>query len=223
MSIHRASVIASVPSEPSLDQLHGQLVRREPWEIVDWALGRSANPMISTNFRPRAAAILHLVTAVRPDIPVIWVDTGYNTAATYRFAEAVTMRLRLNLHVYSPKVTSARRCAVLGGVPALDDRAHAAFTREVKLEPFERALREHGPDCWLTGIRADQNAFRKSLGVVSRGALGVLRVAPLYNWTAVDLENYLYEHGLPDNADYFDPTKVEADRECGLQNLGAGI
>jgi phosphoadenosine phosphosulfate reductase len=194
-----------------------------PQAIVAWALARAENPVISTNFRPHAAALLHLVTTARPDIPVVWVDTGYNTPATYRYAEALTVQLRLNLQVYTPRVTSARRLAVSGGVPGLDHPGHAAFTTEVKLEPFERAFRELQPDYWFTGIRAHQNSFRQSLGVVSSGVLGSIKIAPLFNWTEVDLENYLYEFGLPDNLDYVDPTKVNDDRECGLQHLGSGI
>lgn len=195
----------------------------EPQDIVRRALAVARRPVVSTNFRPRSAAFLHLVTRIAPDIPVLWVDTGYNTPATYRFAEALTRRLQLNLKVYSPLVTGARRNAVLGGVPALDDPAHRAFTQEVKLEPFERALREHAPDLWLTGIRGEQTDFRRSLGVVSDGPLGTLRVAPIFAWSAVDLEDYLYEHGLPDNDDYVDPTKGRDNRECGLQSMGSGI
>ncbi|HMM75268.1 MAG TPA: phosphoadenosine phosphosulfate reductase family protein [Gammaproteobacteria bacterium] len=195
----------------------------EPQDIVRRALAVARRPVVSTNFRPRSAAFLHLITRIAPDIPVLWVDTGYNTPATYRFAEALTRRLQLNLKVYSPLVTGARRSAVLGGVPALDDPAHRAFTQEVKLEPFERALREHAPDLWLTGIRGEQTDFRRSLGVVSDGPLGTLRVAPIFAWSAVDLEDYLYEHGLPDNDDYVDPTKGRDNRECGLQSMGSGI
>lgn len=195
----------------------------DPHRIVHEALRCAQRPLLSTNFRPRAAALLHLVTRIAPGIPVVWVDSGYNTPATYRFAEEVTRRLGLNLKVYTPLVSSARRDAVLGGVPGLGDPAHEAFTQEVKLEPFERALRELAPDVWFTGIRAEQTDFRKSLGVVSRGPFGTTRVAPFFALTGLDLEDYLYEHDLPDNDDYVDPTKVLDRRECGLQNLGSGI
>lgn len=195
----------------------------DPHSIVRQALRYAERPLLSTNFRPRAAALLHLVTRIVPDIPVVWVDSGYNTPATYRFVEAVTQRLKLNLKVYTPLVSSARRTAVLGGVPGLDDPAHEAFTQEVKLEPFERALRELAPDLWFTGIRAEQTDFRKTLGVISRGPFGTTRVAPFFALTGLDLEDYLYEHDLPDNDDYVDPTKVLDRRECGLQNLGSGI
>ena len=217
-------VAHSLFADGSLQALRqGNFAGMDPQDIVRKALDAARSPVVSTNFRPRSAAFLHLVTRLAPDIPVLWVDTGYNTPATYRFAEQVTRMLKLNLKVYSPLVTSARRNAVLGGVPALDDPAHGAFTREVKLEPFERALREHAPDVWFTGIRGEQTEFRRSLGVVSSGPLGTLRVAPIFAWSAIDLEDYLYEHGLPDNDDYFDPTKGRDNRECGLQNMGSGI
>lgn len=223
MSSIRAITPTRFDDDPLQQLHHAPFSGVEPQYIVRQALEAARNPVVSTNFRPRSAAFLHLVTRIAPDIPVLWVDTGYNTPATYRFADELTQRLKLNLKVYSPLVSSARRNAVLGGVPALDTPEHAAFTQEVKLEPFERALREHAPDVWLTGIRGEQTEFRRSLGVVSNGPFGTLRVAPIFAWSAVDLEDYLYEHGLPDNDDYVDPTKGRDSRECGLQNMGSGI
>jgi phosphoadenosine phosphosulfate reductase len=211
------------PDLQGLAKDSASLALAEPAEIVRWVQQRARNPVISTNFRPHTAALLHLVTKIIPEIPVIWVDSGYNTEATYRYADELTSQLRLNLHVYTPRVSAARRAALFGGVPDLDHPDHPAFTQEVKLEPFERALRELQPDYWFTGIRAEQNAFRQSLGIISRGAMGTTRVAPIFRWTEIDLENYLYEHALPDNTDYVDQTKVREDRECGLQHLGSGI
>ena len=194
-----------------------------PEDILDWAAPLASRPFLSTNFRPMSAALLHMVTRRLPDIPVVWVDTGYNTPATYRFAESLTKRLSLDLHVYTPTITAARRAAILGGIPPVGHAEHAAFTREVKLAPFERAIRELNPDVWFTGIRAEQNDYRRSLGAVSSGPGGSMKVAPVFHWTRLDLDDYLYRHDLPDNDDYFDPTKGEDARECGLQFLGSGI
>ena len=192
----------------------------EPRDVAAWALERAQRPVVSTNFRPLAAGLLHMLTSIKPDIPVIWVDSGYNTESTYRFAETLIEQLKLNIHVYTPRLTAARRAAIHGGIPSLEDEAaHSAFTREVKLEPFERALTELSPDAWFTGIRRDQTEYRKTLDVLSAGPHGITRVAPMFYWTEVDLEGYVYEHDLPDNEDYYDPTKVNDDRECGLQTL----
>lgn len=195
-------------------RLHGH----PPLEIVRWAIAAAAGgAMVSTNFRPHEAVILHLCTRVQPDIPVLWVDSGYNTAATYAHAEELIARLHLNIHVYTPVVTAARRQAVLGGIPDLsEEAAHSAFTREVKLEPFARGLAELAPTVWLTALRREQTAFRATLDVVSREGDGPLKVCPVLDWTAADMDAYLAEHALPNELDYYDPTKVLEKRECGL-------
>ena len=211
----------SVRKHPRInaDVANAELKDKHPQSIVEWALTSAKNPIVSTNFRPLSAGILNMVAQINPNTKVLWVDTGYNTPATYRFAEHLVTELGLNLCVFAPHISVARRQAISGGIPPVDDPAHTAFAREVKIEPFQRALREIQPDVWLTGIRHDQTEFRKTLDIVTPGPQGAMRVAPMFYWTEVDLEGYVYEHGLPDNTDYFDPTKVYDDRECGLQTL----
>lgn len=184
--------------------------------LVDWALSLGLPSIVTTNFRPYEAVILHLVTQARPDIPVVWMDNGYNTEATYRYADEVSRRLKLNLRIYLPRRSRAHREAVDGPVPALDDPRHAAFTEEVKLEPFARALREMAPKVWFTALRATDTAVRAQMQPVSINPDGLIKVAPLLHWTSKDLYQYCERHGLPNNFDYVDPTKGEDNRECGL-------
>ena len=80
---------------------------RDAAALVRWALGLGQTSIVTTNFRPFEAVILHLVTQVKPDVPVVWMDNGYNTAATYQFADAVTRQLGLNLKIYLPRPTRA--------------------------------------------------------------------------------------------------------------------
>ena len=199
-----------------LQAANQHLAQRSADEIVRWALERSERPLVTTNFRPFEAVSLHLVTQVKPDIQVLWVDSGYNTSATYRFAESLIERLNLNIHTYIPQMSSARRNVLMGGIPDVDDPQHEEFTRQVKLEPFQRALGELRPDLWFNAIRKDQTEFRQSLDVVSQSRDGVLKVAPLFHWNDADLEAYLERFALPNELDYFDPTKALETRECGL-------
>ena len=184
--------------------------------LVRWALGLGQSSIVTTNFRPFEAVILHLVTQVQPDVPVVWMDNGYNTAATYQFADAVTQQLGLNLKIYLPRRSRAHREAVEGATPGLDDPRHAAFTEEVKLEPFARALRETAPKVWFTALRATDTAVRAAMEPVSINPDGLIKVAPLLHWSSKDLYEYCQAHGLPNNFDYVDPTKAEDNRECGL-------
>jgi len=200
----------------NIDQANQDLQGKTPEEIVAWALKDAKNPIITTNFRPYESAILHLIAKQRPDITVLWVDSGYNTDATYKFANKVIEDLNLNVVTYIPKQTRAHRDVTLGGIPGVDDAKHEIFTEQVKLEPFGRALAELQPDVWFNAIRKDQTEFRQGLDVLSQSKSGVLKVAPLFYKTDADLDVYLEENNLPNEFDYFDPTKVEEHRECGL-------
>ena len=184
--------------------------------LVDWAVGLNQSAIITTNFRPFEAVILHMVTRANPKIPVVWMDNGYNTEATYQFADEVTKLLNLDLHIYLPRRSRAHREAVEGSTPALDDPRHAAFTEEVKLEPFARALRETAPKVWFTALRATDTAVRAHMNPVSVNPDGLIKVAPLLHWSSKDLYQYCELHSLPNNFDYVDPTKGEDNRECGL-------
>lgn len=203
----------------NLEAARGELVGRDAIGIVQWALERAARPVISTNFRPGAAALLHLVSRVRPGLPVVWVDTGLNTPATYEYVERLRACLDLDLRCYVPRQSTARLCALHQGVPRPGDPRFTHFVQAIKLEPFERAFNELAPDVWFTGIRREQTAYRRELGVVSRGARNTLRVAPLFDWDAAQVRAYLANHDIPDNTDYVDPTKPDSHLECGLQRL----
>ena len=198
-----------------LDRINSE-IGRDAEKLVEWALGLGKTAICTTNFRPFEAVILHMVTRVQPDIQVIWMDNGYNTEATYKFADEVTKQLNLNLKTYLPLRSRAHREAVDGPVPALDDPRHEAFTEEVKLEPFARALREAAPQVWFTALRASDTAVRAQMDPVSINQDGLIKVAPLLHWSSKELYEYLVKHNLPNNFNYFDPTKGEDNRECGL-------
>jgi phosphoadenosine phosphosulfate reductase len=199
----------------NIEQINSELKDKSPIEIITWAIYFAKNPLITTNFRPYEVAILKAVTEVKKDIKVIWCDTGYNTLQTYKHAEEIIKKLNLNVHLYTPKQTVAHRNVVLG-VPSIEDPKHTLFTEQVKLEPFARAMKEHQPDVWFTNLRKGQTAFRNSIDVVSQSKDGIVKVSPFYNWTDEQLDAYLVEQKLPNEFVYFDPTKVESNRECGL-------
>jgi phosphoadenosine phosphosulfate reductase len=213
------------PHPTAIPDITRELEGLTPAEIVRWGLAWSGGQaIVSTNFRPLAAVTLHMVTREKPDVPVLWVDTGHSTKATYLFAEQLIRSMNLNMKIYMPAITSARREALHGPVPSIyDEEPHRQFTQDVKLEPFQRALRELKPVLWFSGIRKSQTKERESMGIASYTAEGILKISPVYDFTDADMERYLTTHHLPDEKDYFDPTKVLANRECGLHLSSSGL
>jgi phosphoadenosine phosphosulfate reductase len=205
------------PSE--LTRWNDELRSQTPIDIVRWAVAQAAGrALVSTNFRPYEAAILHLCVQVQPDIPVLWVDHGYNRPATYLHAEALRARLKLNLKPFLPRITAAHRDAIHGLIPSTDDEEGLKkFSALMKLEPFQRGMRELAPSVWITALRKVQNPNRAGLDIVSHDAnFGTLKVSPFFHASDADLEAYLAAHELPNEWDYFDPAKADEKRECGL-------
>jgi phosphoadenosine phosphosulfate reductase len=219
-----------------IKQANTQLRGKSALDIIRWAIAQAGGrAIVSTNFRPYEAVMLHLVTQVQPDIPVLWVDHGYNRPATYKHAEQLQSLLKLNIKAYLPRLTAAHYDAAHGGMPdptPENEERIKAFSTAMKLEPFQRGMRELAPTVWLTALRKVQNPNRAGLDIVSAdGNFNTLKVSPLFHWSDADMEAYLKQHNLPNEWDYFDPAKADEKRECGLHaawggqavSAGAGI
>jgi phosphoadenosine phosphosulfate reductase len=202
-----------------LARWNAELRAKSPFEIVRWAVEQSAGrAIVSTNFRPYEAVILHLAVQIQPDIPVLWVDHGYNRPATYQHAEELRARLKLNLKPYLPRLTAAHRDAIYGPIPTTEDEEGLKrFSALMKLEPFQRGMEELAPALWITALRKVQNPNRVGLDIVSLDEnFGALKVSPLFHCSDADLDAYLAQHRLPNEWNYFDPAKADEKRECGL-------
>ena len=200
---------------------------QSPLDVIRWALAAApGRAIISTNYRPYEAVLLHMVVQVQPDIPVLWVDHGYNRPATYKHAEELKKLLKLNIKAYVPKVTTAHYDAVYGGAPdptPENEERIKAFSTVMKLEPFQRGMKELAPAIWLTALRKVQNPNRAGLDIVSEdNVFHSLKVSPVFYWTDAEMEAYLKQHNLPNEWDYFDPAKADEKRECGLHAAWGG-
>ncbi|MCE9588542.1 MAG: phosphoadenosine phosphosulfate reductase family protein [Verrucomicrobia bacterium] len=199
-----------------------ELRSKSPLEITHWAIAQAkesgGKAIVSTNFRPFEAVVLHLATQAQTDIPVLWVDHGYNRPATYKHAEELKNLLALNLKAYLPKITTAHRDALDGPIPTPEEEEKLKrFSTLMKLEPFQRGMKELAPTIWITALRKVQNPNRAELDIVSAdGNFGSLKISPVFYFSDEQMESYLTEHKLPNEWDYFDPAKADEKRECGL-------
>ena len=213
---------------------NAELRNKSALEIVRWAIAQAqGRAIVSTNYRPYEAVILHLATQGQADIPVLWADHGYNRPATYKHAEQLKKLLKLNIKAYVPKMTTAHYDAVHGGAPEPtpeNEERIKQFSAVMKLEPFMRGMKELAPTIWLTALRKVQNPNRAGLDiVVADKNFNTIKVSPLFYWSDAEMEAYLQQHNLPNEWDYFDPAKADEKRECGLhaawggEKMGSGI
>ena len=214
------AVIKDSVASLDLARINRELAGAPAEDVVRWALGLGLRPFMSTSFGPNAALMLDLVSGFvhrdRRDRKSTRLNS--NLRDTYVVADKLMKLLPLNMKIYTPRMSAERWNALYGGIPQLDEaELHEQFTRNIKLEPFERALAELAPELWFTGIRRGETEFRKTLDIVSWDERrGILRVAPIFDWSEEDVARYVESRRLPSCKHYFDPTKVLDNRECGL-------
>ena len=153
--------------------------------------------IVTTSFGIQSAVTLHLVTQICPDIPVVWIDTGYLPQETYQFAEELTTKLQLNLKVYQSSMSPLRMEAKYGKLWEQNDvESLNLYDRIRKVEPMERALSELKATGWITGLRRQQTDYRQQLSTVTKQG-DRFKVLPILDWTSQDVDNYLKTHNLP--------------------------
>lgn len=214
-------------SPEQISKANVELRNASALDIVKWAIAQAnGRAIVSTNYRPYEAVILHLATQAQPDIQVLWADHGYNRPATYKHAEALKKQLKLNVKAFVPKVTAAHYDAVYGGAPEPtpeNEQRIKDFSAVMKLEPFMRGMKELAPTIWLTALRKVQNPNRAGLDIVVEDKnFNTIKVSPVFYWSDAEMETYLKQHNLPNEWDYFDPAKADEKRECGLHAAWGG-
>ncbi len=143
----------------------------------------------------QSAVLLHMVTHQWPEIPVVMVDTRYLFPETYRFADALTERLKLNLKVYRAQVSAAWLEARHGKMWEHGLEGIERYNQINKVEPMQRAIAS-----WRQGLdhrlRRQQSKSRKEVGVLQLQN-GIVKVQPIIDWTDRMVWEYLKKHDLP--------------------------
>ena len=186
------------PAELDLTAVNLDLASADAMDVVTWAAATFGKGLVmSTSFGIQSAVMLHLVTQGVPDIPVIWVDTGYLPPQTYGLAEELTERLRLNLQVYQSPMSPARMEALHGKLWSQPDvESLNRYHQLRKVEPMQRALKVLQATAWLAGLRRDQTGYRQTLRRVDLQGERY-KVHPILSWSAKDIYLYLTQHDCP--------------------------
>ena len=194
--MEKAETNGAVKESP-LSAVSARLETVSAEERVRWALEHfPRETILSTSFGVQSAVLLHMVTRQWADIPVVMVDTRYLFPETYRFADYLTERLKLNLKVYRAAVSAAWLEARHGKLWEQGVEGLERYNQINKVEPMQRAIRELGAKGWITGLRRQQAKSRNGVGVLQLQD-GVVKVQPIIDWTDRMVWQYLQKHDLP--------------------------
>lgn len=146
----------------------------------------------SSSFQTQSAPLLHAIATTVPDMPVLFLDTGFHFPETLAYRDRLSEQLGLNLQVLKPRLghDGFRRSH---GELHRKDPDMCCFLN--KVQPLEDALSDYG--AWVAGVRRDQTASRAGARPLERRRDGLLKLGPMVSWTDADIAVYLHEHDLP--------------------------
>ena len=184
-------------NEQTLKQTNIWLETQSAEERLVWALENlPGQHILSSSFGIQAAVMLHLVTRITPDIPVVLIDTGYLFPDTYQFIDQLTERLGLSLNVYRPTMSPAWQEVRLGRLWEQGVDGIERYNRISKVEPMLGALEALNVGTWFAGLRRDQSRSRAQQPTLQvRGDR--FKVHPIVDWSDRDVHRYLQRHQLP--------------------------
>jgi phosphoadenosine phosphosulfate reductase len=206
--------------------------------LVKEALAQSQAPCFTCSFQAEDVVVLHLLLRERPDIPVLFLDTGYHFPEVYAYRDEMQRRLGFRLVNLVPELSREEQESRYGRLYETDPHRCCQIR---KVEPLFRALEAH--DTWFTGLRREQSPTRASLQPVEEALLPsghrLRKVSPLYDWTLKEVFAYLavedlpylplYDQGYlsigcaPCTAKPLDPNDPRSGRWAGKGKLECGI
>lgn len=232
-------------SKEDLADINEMLEQMTAQERVAWALDNLPDThIVSSSFGAQSAVMLHMLTKVQPDIPVVLTDTGYLFPETYKFIDELVEKLNLNLHVYSANLSSAWQEARFGRLWEQGIEGIEKYNKMNKVEPMQRALNDLDAGTWFAGLRRSQSDTRGKLPVLQKAGQQ-FKMYPIIDWSNKDLHYYLkdnelsyhplWEQGYVSIGDWHTTQSLQEGmseqdtrffglkRECGLHEFGDGI
>ena len=177
-------------------QLSEEFEGKPPEEILAWAI-ETFWPQVamSSSFQTQSMPLLHMATRFRHDLLIFFLDTGYHFWDTLIFREKIASEWRLNvLDLYRDSrwdVFVRQRVRTL----PMEDPDLCCFIH--KVQPMQKAFKDL--KAWISGIRRDQTKVRAQASILELQEDDLLKINPLLNWTAADVERYIRAHDLPEH------------------------
>lgn len=185
-------------SDSQLGSIAPCLERLSATERVQWALNYlPGQPILTSSFGAQSAVMLHMITRLLPEIPVLLIDTGYLFPETYTFVDELKHRLSLNLTVFRADLSPAWQEARYGRLWEQGVEGIQRYNQLNKVEPMARALKSLQTGTWFSGLRRSQSGSRRVTKIVQSHSQGVVKVHPLVDWTDRDIHAYLKAFDLP--------------------------
>ncbi len=184
--------------QSSVQALNQEIGSEEPQEILRWAAAEFQPGLsLACSFGgPSGMVLLDMVMKVDPLVEVFYLDTDFLFPESYHLRDICEARYSFKTIGYKSLLTPEAQAEVHGEELWLRNPDQCCDLR--KVEPNARAL--DGKTAWISGMRSDQSATRKEIGVVEWDAkFNLVKLNPLASWTERQVWSYIAANDVPYN------------------------
>jgi phosphoadenosine phosphosulfate reductase len=197
-------------TEPQMDELEAgeaavELDALEPQEVLAWAIERFGRRLgICSSFQAEGCTLIDMAWRIDPGVRVFTIDTGRQAEQTYQLMDRIRERYGINIEVFLPDTHAVEQMVARHGVNLFyrDVNLRLLCCQVRKVWPLRRALMNF--DAWVTGLRRDQWATRSNIRKLEldHDHGGIVKFAPLADWTEEEVWNYIRANDVPYNELY---------------------
>jgi phosphoadenosine phosphosulfate reductase len=176
-----------------------RLEHAEPQEIVRWACATfGARLAMTSSFGADALCMIHLAASVLPQIPILFINTGYLFPETLAFLEEMRQKYQLNVLEFHTRNDPVVWLSVNGEPDPHGRRNVPACCGANKNPVMDRAMATLRPAAFLRGVRAGQTAERAGMKIVEwMERYQAWAISPILNWSTQQVFEYMRRHDLP--------------------------
>jgi phosphoadenosine phosphosulfate reductase len=165
--------------------------------LIETVLVGAPNACVTCSFQSEDVVLVDLLRRVRPEIPVLFLDTGYHFAEVYEYRDRIAQDWHLNLINLQPAHSVAEQEAQFG---ILYQSEPSACCQKRKVEPLMAGLAPY--EAWFTGLRREQSPTRANLqpeeSHLFPNGLRLRKVSPLFDWSWVEVQSYVVANEIPE-------------------------
>ena len=180
-------------SDTDLAALNNQFEQLSPSQMLAEIFTRFGDDAaLSSSFGADAMGLIHMAVQIKPDVRVIFIDTGWHFKETLAFRDEMVERFKLNLKIYQPQIAHDDFVRQRGHLYQTDPDQCCAIN---KVEPMQRAIKDVG--CWISGVRRAQAATRAQTPNIEKRPSGLIKAYPIARWSTKQVYEYMQAQQLP--------------------------
>jgi phosphoadenosine phosphosulfate reductase len=158
--------------------------------IIQYALEKYPRTFAACSFGKDSRVIVDLTMQVKPDVPFIGIDTGFEFSETLSYADELVRETGIRFRWVRPSEEARRRIDEEYGDSFIKNDQYKCC--EMKIPAIEGVMGEY--QAWITGLRRDETEYRRNTRLVEYGK--VVKVNPIAFWTSADVWHYIQDNNL---------------------------